>query len=144
MHLQEGPPGAKECEFFGCGAHVRREVSKGGGDRADAWDPQEGERGKRAAGLARTGRILAAASRATCFLGAARDAWMAGCRAGRVGNPGSEGTWGEAQVCPTCIPLGLGISQRRALLRGAPGPGLIPLQGLQGEDVKETAVGATG
>ena len=39
MLLPEGPPGAKECEFFGCGAQVRREVREGGGDRADAWDP---------------------------------------------------------------------------------------------------------
>ena len=37
-------------------------------------------------------------------------------------DPGSEGSWGEAQVCPTCIPLGLGISGRRALLRGCPRP----------------------
>ena len=37
-------------------------------------------------------------------------------------DPGSEGTWGEAQVCPTYIPLGLGISRRRALLRERPRP----------------------
>ena len=65
------------------------------------------------------GRILAAATRATCFLGAARDAWMAGCWAGRVGILALRAPGMKPRSAPPTSHLAL---RRRALLRGRPRP----------------------
>ena len=110
------------------GAQVRREVSEGGGDRADIWGPQEGERTRRGLrawpgpGACWLLPARPPASSAPHEMPGWRGAGLGGGGGGGGGHPGSEGSWGEAQVFPTCIPLGLGISGRRALLRGRPRP----------------------
>lgn len=145
MLPQESPRMLRsEGKESGAEAQVRRRL-EGGQRRQQTPGVQEGEhtgRGLRAwPGLGGSWLLPARPPASQCHM----RCLDAGCRARAGRDPGSEGTWVEAQVCPTCIPLlGLGISGRRALLRGGtPGPWLISLQGLQGEDGKETAVGAT-